>query len=149
MEGKRQGKGEDMFPIPSTTQLTFSSLCQQLNFHRQSQSSDSQYLTNCYEKHWFHTDTGCAIHLFLTFSGTTAPLLSEEYAPPCKTEPRLWLVSNFMYHSLQCIILKHRSRLFSWQRLNNKKIPPITPAKSQLFFHDSRNHCNIVKTDEH
>lgn len=87
------------------------------------------------------------VHSFPTFSGNTAPLLSLDYVPPCKTEPRPWLVNNFMYHSLQCIILKHISRLFSWQLLTDKKIPSLA-AKHQLLFHDFRNHCNIVKIDK-
>lgn len=45
---------------------------------------------------------------------------------PCKIEPTQWLVSNLMYHSLQCIILKHISRLFSRQLLTDKKILPVT-----------------------
>lgn len=84
MEGKQQGKGEDMFPMPSTTQFWFSSLCQQPSFHRQSQSSDSQYLTDCYKKHWFHMDAGCAIHSFPIFSGTTAPLQNSAWTMACQ-----------------------------------------------------------------
>lgn len=116
MKEKQQGKEEHMFPMPSTTQFMFSSLRQELNFHRQSQPRDRQHLTECYKKHWLHMDAGCAIHSFSTFSGTTVPLLSEEDAPSCKTEPTLLhygLSVNLTYHSLQCIILKHISKLLS------------------------------------
>lgn len=63
------------------------------------------------------------VHSFPTFSGNTVPLLNLDYVLPCTTESRLWLVNNFMYHSLQSIVQKDISRLFSWQLLRDTKTP--------------------------
>lgn len=136
------GKGEDMFQCPALLSWCF------LLSTSNSNSADSNNLETA--NTWLAAAKWpgliwTLVHSFPSFSGNTAPLLSLDYVPPWKTEPRLWPINNLMYHGLQCVVLKDISRLFSWQLLTAKKIPFLA-AKTELLFHDTRNHHNIVKT---
>lgn len=137
-----KGRGEDMFQHHYWALLSWCFLLSTSN----SNSADSN---NPETADTWLTTAKCSgltrtllVHSFPTFSRNTAPLLSLDYVPPCKTEPRLWLVNNFMYHSLQCIVLKDILRLFSWQ------LKKSFSSSKTCLFHDIRNHCKIVKTDK-